>query len=122
VDTTEGGTTSADGASYTAWYCAPVASGAYTGPERVYRFDHPGEEKTATISLSSPCGELDVFAAFWDDDVCPTADNSTSECDGDDASGDGRLDIWNPTPRSYLIYVDGPAGDEVNFELSISCG
>jgi hypothetical protein len=98
-----------------------VSVGDYTGPERVYRFHHTGESQTANISLSSPCGELDLFAAYWEEDVCPTSGNSMSECDGDSTTGDGALAIWNPSPRTYLIYVDGPSGDEANFELSISC-
>ena len=92
-DSTAGGTLAADGASYVSWFCAPVASGAYTGRDRVYRFEHPGGSQTATINLASPCGELDLFAAYWEDSTCPTAENSTSECDGDDASGDGQLEI-----------------------------
>jgi hypothetical protein len=120
VSTTIGGLSESTGVEYSSWFCAVVGSDSYTGPERVYRFDHPGTGN-ATIELESPCGELDVFAAFWSDDTCPTADHSVGECEGDVGAGDGSITIWNSSPRSYLVYVDGPDGAEANFGLSATC-
>ena len=97
-----------------------MGADSYAGPERVYRFDHPGTGN-ATIELESPCGELDIFAAFWSDDTCPTAAHSVGECEGDVGAGDGSITIWNSAPRSYLVYVDGPEGAEANFGLSATC-
>ena len=103
------------------WTCAVVGGSSYTGSERVYRLDHPGESKNYTVTLDSPCGELDLFSLYWSDDTCPSAAIGFQDCDGDIASGGGSLDIWNSSPRSYLIYGDGPTGDKVNFGLSVTC-
>jgi hypothetical protein len=118
--TIEGGTSVMTGDAYQSWYCEVVGSSSYAGTERVYEFYHPGTGN-ATISLDSPCANLDLFAAYWTSDSCPTAENSILECEGSIDSGDDSITIWNNEERRYLVVVDGPYGDEEAFGLSVSC-
>ncbi len=121
LGTTEGGTDVMDGDAYQSWYCAVVGPSEYAGAERVYAFQHPGGGN-ATVYLSSPCDDLDLFAIHWeDDDICPIADYSIQECEGDIGSGSHSFVIWNDTPRRYLVVVEGPQGEEAPFELSVVC-
>ncbi len=122
LGTTQGGSDVFDGQGYGAWFCSPVESSEYTGSERVYAWEHPGDGN-ATISLYTPCDDLDLFAIYWEDDsVCPIPKYSIAECEGDVGSGaDREFVIWNNEPRRYLLVVDGPAGEEAPFELSVTC-
>lgn len=122
ISTNEGGSTLLSGAQYASfWACAVVGSESYTGAERMYAFEHPGDG-WAEITLSSPCSNLDLFAIFWEDtSSCPRDGVAVSECEGDIDSGGGTVRIWNNEPRRYLIVVDGPSGEEDVFGLSVSC-
>ena len=127
VSTVYGGTSVMDNAEYLSWYCGwDFTEDDYTGTERIYYFENEG--KTATIELESPCGDLDLIVAKWeqygDDGTCPTeATTNLSSCDMDDSNGGGEVVVYDPdgTEYSYLIIVDGKELTEENFILSVTC-
>ncbi|RME28717.1 MAG: hypothetical protein D6798_01755, partial [Deltaproteobacteria bacterium] len=122
VATTEGGSDAIDGAGYGSWFCSPVDSGVYQGAERVYAWEHPGNGN-ATVSLYTPCDDLDLFAIYWEDETsCPSAEYSIGECEGETGSDSHHeFVIWNNEPRRYLIVVEGPDGEQAPFRLTVTC-
>jgi len=126
VSTIKGGTSVMDEEEYEAWYCGFGFDGDYTGTERIYYFENEG--RVATIELDSPCGDLDLIVAKWEqwgqDGSCPTESTSNlSVCDMDESSGGGEVVVYdtNGTEYSYLIIVDGKEPTEENFALSVTC-
>jgi hypothetical protein len=119
--TTAGGTSVFDAKNYQAWYCL-VSAGGYDGAERVFSFVQPADS-VATITLRSPCADLDLFVMAWNEaDRCPSDETILSTCEVDDAAGGGVVtDLWSSHETRYLVVVDGKTSDEDNFELSVSC-
>ncbi len=126
VDMAGVGANTIDGAEYSsgAWACWPANISDYQGGERFFEFSHPGRSDApamVTVTLDSPCGDLDLFAFRWDSNSCPSGGASPFECEAAVGSGGGSVDIWNNEPRDYLIGVEGPRGVEVPFRLTITC-
>lgn len=113
-----------DAADYSSggWACWPVDLGTYTGGERFFRFDHPGNPDApamATITLESPCADLSLFAFWWESDSCPSGSASPYECEA--SIGSGSVQIWNNEPRSYLIGIEGEDAPSGPFRVRIDC-
>ena len=118
---------------YVAYECFPFSDDEYSGPERIFSFTHPGGGDSVakiTITLNSPCGELDLFAFQWrgwaDADECPDEDNEGGvglQCEAGLNDDDGviTLDLYERNEMPYLIVVDGPDGEEENFTIGASC-
>ena len=112
--------TTLDGRHYSsAWACAVVGDQSYRGPEQVIEFTHPGTGDV-TVRLDSPCADLDLFVARWEDG-CLSPGNAVVECEGVVQRGGGSVTIWNNERARYLIIVDGPADQQANFGLSLQC-
>ena len=67
-----------------------------------------------------------MFAFQWtgwaEDAECPTEDHSHRvRCTDDIDRGDGTLTLFEDGPQDYLIVVDGPDGEEVNFSIEAIC-
>ena len=121
IGTTMDGTNNLTGADYASfWACAVVGTSSYAGPERMYEFVHPGTG-TVTISLASPCANLDLFAMRWEAHSCMQTGLSILECEADISSGGGSFEIWNNEPSRYVIVVEGANGEEAPFEVSARC-
>jgi len=119
-----GGSQSLSGDDYGSdWACGSVGTDTYTGTERMFSFEHPGGSTTAVISLDSPCGDLDLFTAHWEDEGdCLRSGVAIGECDSSTAGGSSdQIDIWNSEARRYVVVVDTPGGDELPFTLSADC-
>jgi hypothetical protein len=112
-----------DGSVYQGWYCI-TSSGGYDGPERVFAWQHPGGGN-ATIELTSPCGELDLFVVRWPyfhtEHECPTEGSTSVICDVPLGSSAGSVTVYENDPAYYLIIIDGPTGDEENFAITAEC-
>ena len=122
LSTIEGGTSLLSGAQYASyWACAVVGPQSYRGTERMFAFQHPGTG-WATITLVSPCDNLDLFAAYWEDESCLDERSVVTECEGDTSGGGGWVRIWNNRPRRYVLVVEGPEGEEAPFGIGVSCG
>lgn len=118
---------------YAAYECFPFSDDEYSGPERIFSFTHPGGDDAVTkvtITLNSPCGELDLFAFQWrgweDSDTCPDENNEAGlglQCEESRSDDDGviTLDLYERNEMPYLIIVDGPNGEEENFTIEASC-
>ncbi len=119
-----GGDSRVSGADYaSSWACAPVATSTYAGTERMFEFEHPGTGGNATIRLESPCGDLDLFTAHWEDTSdCLRSGVSVGECDASTSTGQvDEVTIWNSSPRRYIVVVENIDGEEHPFSLSASC-
>ena len=124
VDTTAAGTMAMDDGEYSSWYCTAFPEGDYLGEERIYQFTHPGTG-TVTFDLKSPCSELNLIVARWEywesDGICPTESHSIIECEMDEETGDGSLNVTAISASNYMVIVDGPSPVEDIFELSVTC-
>ncbi len=121
VGTTVGGTTYFDGDRYIHSYCFPTTEDSHRGPDRVYAFNLPAGNE-ATVTLDSPCAELDLAALRWENvSRCPQGNESISECEGNKRHGGGSVSFWNDKPARYLIIVDGDGDKGAGFELKVSC-
>ena len=63
-----GGTTHFNSTIYSTsgWYCEPMATDTYQGPERAFHFQHPGGSQNCIVTLESNCGDLSLGALVWD--------------------------------------------------------
>jgi hypothetical protein len=122
---TKGGTTSLDKNAYESWYCTPFAEDDYTGIERTLIFQHPGEGKYVDITLESPCADMDLFVYRWEswheDGVCPTDENTISECEVEDSGSGGTVSLYQSRSAYYMITVEAREGVEDIFRLSVEC-
>ncbi len=119
---TVGGKANFEDEFYVAKYCLPSHNG-YHGKERVYALELP-PNTGANIFLDSDCADLDLFAFRWPyDGRCPTPSHTISECEADGDKGDGVVHVETVNnPGSYMIVVDGKAGVEAPFHLTVECG
>ena len=128
LGTTRGAANRFEEDAYVSWYCFPLPDGEYAGGEVVYTFQHPGDQDV-TITLETPCAELDLAAlrwAFWDSDGdCPSADSTlATDCEADDSRGDGVIElpeIPDGTPYQYLVAVEGPEPVDAVYRLTVTC-
>ncbi len=119
--TTEGGQSNWDGEFYNDKFCLP--GGDYTASERVYTLDVP-EYTSAVVELQSDCVDLDLLALgfTWSSGKCPGMQHNIPNCDGDDGSGGGSLELQSfQNPGSYMIAVDGKDGATGTFRLTVRC-
>lgn len=115
TNTTEGGEPSLHGGDYQSWYCMTSEDTDWTGNERMYEFLHPGTG-SITVSLSSPCGDLQLIAMAWsDEESCPYPGVAVLECEADSAS----LEIWNNSQTRYVLIIDGESDQP--FSLGVTC-
>ncbi|MFH1468984.1 MAG: hypothetical protein ABIO70_31650 [Pseudomonadota bacterium] len=107
---------------YVGKYCQAQRYG-YPKGERVYNLQLPANTG-ANIWLDSDCADLDLFAFRWAyDGNCPTVSHTVSECEADGSVGDGVVHVETvANPAAYMIVVDGKAGAEGAFRLTVECG
>ena len=107
---------------YVGKYCQSQRNG-YPGHERVYTLQLP-PNTGANVWLDSDCADLDIFAFRWVyDGTCPTVSHTVSECEADGAEGGGVVHVETVgNPGAYMIVVDGKAGAEGPFRLTVECG
>ena len=128
VGTTQGAKSRWGEDAYVNWYCFPLPDGDYAGGEVVYDFQHPGD-KDVTITLESPCNELDIIAlrwAFWDSEgECPSEQSTlAADCEADDSRGDGVVElpeIPDGTPYHYVVAVEGPEPVDSLYRITVDC-
>lgn len=120
ASTTAGGDQIIDGPALQSWFCTIAGDSDYLGPERVYSFVHPGDSSEVTVSLSEPCGGLELFVMSWqDEDACPVDGEGVLQCD--EAQGSGEVKIWDNEPRRYLVIVDGADEGGIPFSVGLEC-
>jgi hypothetical protein len=119
---TTGGRDNFEDDFYVGKYCQAQRYG-YAGNERVYTLQLPSNTG-ANIWLDSDCADLDIFAFRWAyEGTCPTLSHTVSECEADGAKGDGVVHVETVgNPGAYMIVVDGKAGAEGSFRLTVECG
>lgn len=108
---------------YEANFCTPATTNHDSGDERVYRLRMPAGDRTALVTLDSPCGDVDLAALKWNQDSCPTNKSMISQCEmwpkGEGARESVRLVSQKET--TWLIVVEGKGESEGAFSLSVQC-
>ncbi|HJN74492.1 MAG TPA: hypothetical protein QGF58_11215 [Myxococcota bacterium] len=117
---TRGGRSAWSNDFYMEKFCAPIHHD-WDGPERVYSF-RMEPMMVATVTLESPCEDLDLFAASWPHEGCPDLEHSVTACEADVLEGDGEFRlVTQDNPQTWLLGVDGKLGVTGAFTLSVEC-
>lgn len=104
---------------YRTLFCHPIHHD-WDGPERVHRLVLP-EQTVAEVTLEAR-DDLDLFALSWPHDDCPTTEMSVSSCDADVGTAGGELTLVTQTrAQTFLVAVDGKAGVDGPYRLSVAC-
>lgn len=106
-----------EGATCLDWLASD--GGELDGPERVYGLDVPAGQ-TATVSLASPCADLDLRVVHTVS-PCNTAPSQCTAGTGDFRGSQVSSLVGASSGERYEIIVDGYEGDAGNFRLSVDC-
>jgi hypothetical protein len=105
---------------YISKHCGVYQNG-YDGPDAVYALDVPAN-KRAVVFLESPCADLHLAAVKWgDSQSCPTIAHNTGPCEMDQLSETPMVVITSIRPERNLVIVDGVAGSDGVYRLSVQC-
>lgn len=121
--TTTGGRSSFGDEFYQRAFCSPARQSYDDAPEAIYAFELPANDQ-ATITLDSPCADLDLAAIAWSLDGLPTTAQvgRVRECEMNTRSGGGAVTLTAvDRPQTFLIVVDGKKGAVGNFTLKADC-
>ena len=125
VMSTEGGTTYEyfNSSQYTSWYEISSNDNDYNGSERGFFFNHPGGG-AAQLTLTSSCGDADLFAFHLPDGECPVASCPTCQTSvSSQKSGtqDDVIQLFDNNPTTHMIVVEGPPEGFAVFTLKVEC-
>ena len=90
-------------------------------------FLHPGQDKYCSVSLETPCADLDLFALRHDVYTfgCPTTQTLGVSCEASVTNGPARDEsidyLYENNEQWYMIVVDAKNPQEDWFRLSVSC-
>lgn len=121
--TTTGGRSSFGDEFYQRAFCSPARQSYDDAPEAIYAFELPANDQ-ATITLDSPCADLDLVAIAWTLDGLPTTAQvgRVRECEMNTRPGGGTVNLTAiDRAQTYLIVVDGKKGAVGNFSLKADC-
>jgi hypothetical protein len=123
---TKGGGKHFDTKFYEKKFCWPATQDHDGGDERVYQLNIPeGDKIKATVTLSTPCTDLDIAAIEWDRTQCPTISNHINRCETTTKSGkkSETLKLMSgPEGSTWLLVVEGKDDEEGAFSISVECG
>jgi hypothetical protein len=123
---TGGGTDYYDNDTYVSWFAMNSKDAEYTGSERAYYFQHPGDGTSITVTLESPCEDTDLWY-FKSYDMGDCYESSCSPCQQDNATSDesfhltDSVEIYDSNPNSYFIIAESLSGNDVPFVLTVEC-
>jgi hypothetical protein len=103
--------------------CTPATTNHNGGDERVYRLDVPDGRQMTTVTLDTPCADLDVAAFKWNQPECPHDAHLINGCEMavDDRSSREEVKLFSMKKTTWLIVVEGKADDEGAFALTVDC-
>jgi hypothetical protein len=104
-------------------FCVPDVVAHDKGHERMYLLRTPDHDQTATITLDTPCTDLDVFAFPFPRAECPNGDTIVSRCEmfPEDGTAREQIEVVTQSPGDWFIVVDGKSNNEGAFSLSVQC-
>jgi hypothetical protein len=120
---TLGGSNNFDTAFYRSKFCTPDTTNHDGGDERVYRLVMPEGDWHATITLDTPCADLDVAAILWNGDGCPNNAHIINRCEmwPNDGTAREKVEIVSQRESTWLVAVEGKDAEEGAFGLSVQC-
>ena len=120
---TRGGVRKFDSTFYKKKFCTPDTTDHDSGDERVYRLVMPDGDWHATITLDTPCADLDLAAILWNDDTCPTNAHIVNRCEMWPQDGTAReeVEIVSQKASQWLVVVEGKDDEEGAFGLNVQC-
>lgn len=121
---TAGGVAKFNTAFYEKKHCWPGVINKDGGDERIYRLTLPRDRMRATVTLTTPCADLDVMAFPWNGAELPGITGNVLRCE--QVRKEGRqaetIDLVSQRQDTWYIVVEGKDADEGAFSLSVACG
>jgi hypothetical protein len=123
VGHTKGGVRRFDTEWWESNFCWPATEDHDGGEERVYRLVMPEGEWRAFVWMDSPCADLDLMAARWNEDDCPPDGVHVTHCESNlvRGTGDERIELVHQGQATWLIVVEGKDQQEGAFGLHVQC-
>ena len=122
---TLGGVKRFDTAFYRHYMCWPNTVEHDGGDERVYKLTLPPGEWKATVTLDSPCANLDLMAFEWSGKTCPPEGALIDRCEANLYPGKKREFVEIVTQgtkeASWYVVVEGADDEEGVFALQVAC-
>ena len=122
---TIGGVKRFDTAFYRHYHCWPDTVSHEGGDERVYRLTMPPGEWKATVTLDTPCADLDLMAFKWSGATCPPDGALIDQCECNRYPGKKRefVELVSQSERetTWYVVVEGAADEEGAFALQVAC-
>ncbi len=108
---------------YEANFCTPALTNHDGGDERVYRLVVPDGDRTALVTLDSPCADVDMAALRWSRDDCPAKNNTIHQCEmwPEPQGSREQVRLVSQKETTWLIVVEGKDEEEGAFSLSVQC-
>jgi hypothetical protein len=106
------------------YFCWPDTVNHNGGDERVYKLHVPLEGRImTTITLDTPCANLDMMVFPWSGSTCPGLDANIPDCESMRKAGTERerVDEVDDGPITYLVVVEGTDEEEGAFSLTVQC-
>lgn len=105
-------------------FCWPATENHNSGDERVYRLDLPDGKIMATVTLDTPCADLDMMGIRWEGGGCPTIDHQINQCESMRKNGTRRerINMVSDRESTWFIVVEGVRDEEGAFALTVQCG
>ena len=89
----------------------------------MYKLVMPEGDRTALVTLDSPCADLDMAALKWNQKNCPTAKSMINQCEMWPKPQGSReqVRLVSQKETTWLIVVEGKGDEEGAFSLSVQC-
>jgi hypothetical protein len=125
VGHTLGGVKRFDTAFWREHKCWPDTVNHDSGDERAYRLTLPAGEWTATITLDTPCADLDMMAFEWSGQTCPPPGAEIERCESGRYPGKRREQVRIVTQEeketTWFVVVEGGGTEEGAYALQVAC-
>lgn len=121
---TRGGVNRYDTRFWEAKQCWPGTVNHTSGDERVYRLSLPDGKVMATVTLDTPCADLDLMGFRYEGEGCPTVDHQVTQCESMRKPGTKRekVHLVSDRPSQWVLVVEGADDAEGAFGLTVQCG
>ena len=103
-------------------FCWPATENHNTGDERVYKLTLPEGKVMATVTLDTPCTDLDMMAFRYEGKGCPAGGVKQCESMRKNGTRRERINLVSERESNWLIVVEGVDDNEGPFSVTVQCG
>lgn len=103
--------------------CTPATTNHDGGNERVYQLTVPDGDRSVTVTLDTPCGDLDLAAFKYDGSSVPAPTASFSRCEMNIKGGTTQehVKLVSRNKTVWTVVVEGKDGEALPYALRVAC-